>query len=146
LLDLIRQAEARSRAEPLAEASLDVGAKLRAAVAEALKRCPLSRYEVAGKLSLLVGRSISKDMLDAWTAGCDSHQCHRIPGEYLPALCVVTGSREPLQILAEAAGMFALPGPDALRAEIRQYEEKERAARAEKRKREVFLKEMEGKG
>jgi len=40
-------------------------------------------------------------------------------------------------------GRFSMPGPDALRSEIQKWAEQERKARAEKRKRELFLKEME---
>jgi hypothetical protein len=40
--------------------------------------------------------------------------------------------------LNEPAGIFGLPGPDAMRAEIQKYAGQERRARAEKRKREAF--------
>lgn len=49
-----------------------------------------------------------------------------------------------LDFLRRAAGLFTMPGPEALRAEIQRYAEEERRARAEKRKREMFLQEMEG--
>ncbi len=142
LFDILR--EARAAAPPPAdEGRLEVGEHLRAELRQALKHCPLSRWEVAGRMSTLLGREVSKYMIDAWTA--ESKEAHRFPAEYLPAFCEATGNREPLRVLAEAAGMFALPGPEALRAEIQRLAEKERQIRAEKRKREIFLKQMEGK-
>lgn len=92
-------------------------------------------------MSHLVGQEISKYMLDAWTA--ESKDGHRMPAEFLPAFCLVTEDRRPLGLLAENAGLFALPGPDALRSEIRKLEEEERRIKQERRKREMFLKEME---
>ncbi len=50
-----------------------------------------------------------------------------------------------MQVLNEIAGLFALPGADALRAEIQRLDEEERRIKAEKRKRSLFLNEIEGK-
>jgi hypothetical protein len=61
----------------------------------------------------------------------------------MPAFCRATGDNRPLRLLAEMAGLFALPGPDALRSEIRRLEEDAKQINAERRKRELFLKEME---
>lgn len=120
---------------------MNVSDRLRVAICAAMKGCPLSRWEVAGRMSHLLGCEISKYMLDAWTA--ESKDGHRFPAEYLPALCEVTGDRGPLKVLAETAGLFALPGPDALRSEIRRLEEEAKRINQERRKRELFLKEME---
>ena len=140
LFEAIRRVQ-ETTARPAAEGRLDVGKRLRAALREALKRCPLSRWEVAGRMSLLVGREVSKHMLDAYTA--ETKEAHRFPAEWLPAFCEATGSAEPLRVLAEAAGMFALPGPEALRAEVQRLREEEARIKRERRKRELFLKEME---
>ena len=107
----------------------------------AIKGCSLSRWEIAGKMSHLLGAEVSKFSLDAWTA--ESKEGHRMPAEYLPAFCQVTGDQGPLRILAEVAGLYALPGPDALRSEIRKLEEDSKRINQERRKRELFLKEME---
>lgn len=138
LLDGLRQSER----QPSSEGTLNVREHLRAAINEALKGCPLSRWEVAGKMSHLLGIEISKFMLDAWTA--ESKEGHRFPAEYLPAFCEVTGDRRPLSILASKAGLFALPGPDALRAEIQKLDEQTKKLQREKQKRLLFLKEMGG--
>lgn len=141
LLDLLQRAT-DLRDEPSTEGALCVQPRLSHAMTRAIKQSGLSRWEVAGKMSHLLGVEVTKAMLDSWTA--ESKEQHRPPAEYLPAFCAATGSREPLHILADAAGLFCLPGPDALRAEIQRLAEDERRVKAEKRKREMFLREMEG--
>lgn len=126
---------------PSGEGAANVGGGLRLALVEAIKGCPLSRWEIAGQMSHLLGQDVSKYSLDAWTA--ESKDGHRMPAEYLPAFCLATGDNRPLRLLAEMAGLFALPGPDALRSEIRRLEEDAKQINAERRKRELFLKEME---
>ena len=137
LLDELQNQEFREE-----EGRMNMRTQLRNAINSALKKCRLSRWEVAGKMSHLLGVEISKFMLDAWTA--ESKVEHRFPAEYLPAFCAVTGDNGPLSLLAEKAGLYALPGPDALRSEIQRIDEEAKRLAAEKRKRMQFLKEMEG--
>jgi hypothetical protein len=47
-------------------------------------------------------------------------------------------------MMGRLVGVFILPGPEALRAEIQRIEEDINKKQTEKRKRLVFLKEMEG--
>ena len=68
-----------------------------------------------------------------------------MPAEYVPAFCMATGNIETLRILAETAGLFCLQGPDALRSEIRKLDEEAKRVSIEKKKRVMFLREMEGK-
>ena len=119
---------------------LCVSAKLLCAVRDAIRNAPKSREVIADEISELTGSSVSVHQVNNWTA--ESHP-HRMPAELLPAFCKATGSLEPLRLLAEAAGVFTLPGPDALRAEIHKLDEESRKLAREKRKRELFLKEME---
>jgi len=121
--------------------NLNMQAVLRRALNQAIKGCPLSRWQIAGQMSDLLDQEISKYMIDAWTA--ESKDGHRFPAEYLPAFCQATGCQEPLRILAEAAGLFALPGPEVQRAKIQHHEEKIRKLQQEKKKMQLFLKEME---
>jgi hypothetical protein len=123
-------------------ASFDLDRQFRESISQALKDCPLSRYQVAARMSELVGGEITKTMLDSWTA--ESKEGHRFPAIFLPAFCEVTGCSEPLKIMGKPVGVFVLPGPDALRAEIQRSEEEINRKQAEKRKRLMFLKEMEG--
>ncbi len=141
LFDLLTQLQDEVKQDPADEGAANVRERLRLAMCAAIKQCPWSRWEIAGKMSHLLGQEISKYSLDAWTA--ESKDGHRLPAEYLPAFCQVTGDNGPLQMLAETAGLFALPGPDALRCEIRKLEEDSRRINQERRKRELFLKEME---
>ena len=143
LFDYIRTINDVRRGTRCNEGSMNVGDLLRRSINLAIKRCPLSRHQIAGEMSHLLGADITKAQIDAWTA--ESKDNYRIPASYLPAFCQVTGSTEPIEIISDAAGMYSMPGPDALRAEIQRYAEDEKRARAEKRKRETFLAEMVGR-
>ena len=140
LFDVIKECSARAP-EQAKEGELDIANTLRLALVEAIKQCPLSRHQIAGEMSHLLGVEVTKSTIDTWTA--ESKERHRIPAEYLPAFCRATGNREPIRLLAERGDMFAMPGPEALRAEIQRLNEEESKARAEKRKRMKFLEEME---
>lgn len=120
---------------------LNVQRCLRMAISEAIKRCPLSRWEIAAKMSELMDIEVSKYMIDAWTS--EAKDGHRFPAEYLPSFCVVTGSMNPLKVLSEAAGVFTLPGPEALRAEIQRLDEEAKRVSTEKKKRMLLLKELD---
>jgi hypothetical protein len=120
--------------------SFDIDRQFRESISTALKDCPLSRYQVAARMSELVGQEITKSMLDSWTA--ESKELHRFPAIFLPAFCEATGDAEPLRILGKICGIFILPGPEALRSEIRKLDEEIQKRQAEKKKRIIFLKEM----
>ncbi len=125
------------------EGSFNISEKLRVSMVQAIRSSSKDRFQIAGEMSHLVGRQITKMMIDSWTA--ESKPNNRPPADVLPAFCNVTSTTEPIEVLNEPAGIFGLPGPDALRAEIQKYSEQERRARAEKRKREMLLGEMERK-
>jgi len=141
LLELLRRA-AELEETGGSEGSAVVQPRLSQAMAEAIRRSGLSRWEAAGRMSHLLGREITKYMLDGWTA--ESKEGHRFPAEFLPAFCLAVGSRAVVRILADAAGLFVLPGPDALRAEVQKLREEELRLSRERKKREAFLREMEG--
>ncbi len=144
LFDILKQCQSdKSPQHAISSGSLNMQRILRNALYSAIKQSSLSRWEIAAKMSELIDQDISKYMLDAWTS--ESKEGHRFPAEYLPAFCLVTGCMEPFHVLSNAAGVFTMPGPDALRAEIQRLDEEVRRANAEKRKRVVFLKEMEGR-
>jgi hypothetical protein len=120
--------------------SFNIDRSFREAISAALKQCPLSRYQVAARMSELTDMDITKTMLDSWTA--DSKEQHRFPVIFLPAFCEAVGCTEPLKMIGALVGVFVLPGPEALRAEIRKLEEDIEHKHTEKRKRMLFLKEM----
>lgn len=140
LFDLLRQEQAeRQQSRP---GRLNITAQIQAAIKHAISHVPKSRETIADEMTELLGVKITDDTLYNWTAG--SHP-HRMPGEYYSAFCVVTGDTELIRIQAEAAGVFTLPGPDALRAEIQKLDEQTKELQAAKRKRQLFLQELEGK-
>jgi len=143
IFEILESTQVEISAQDNPPGSLDVDRQFREVVSEALRRCPLSRYQVVARMSELVGQDITKTMLDSWTA--ESKEGHRFPAFLLPAFCEATGSKEPLRYLGQMVGVFVLPGPEALRAEIRKIEEEIEKKQAEKRKRMSFLKEMETK-
>jgi len=141
LFDILKNYQETS-ADSAAAGSFDIDRQFRAAISEALKHCPLSRWQVAARMSELTGGEITKVMLDSWTA--ESKELHRFPAIFLPAFCEAAGRSEPLKMMGRLVGVFILPGPEALRAEIQRIEEDINKKQTEKRKRLVFLKEMEG--
>lgn len=110
----------------------------------AIKSCQLSRHQIAGEMSYLLGKNITKEQIDSWTRETDSPDLPKrhIPAEYLPAFCRATGSMAPIEVMGRTAGMFVLPGPDALRAEMQKLDEQIRELQAERKRRAMFLKEM----
>jgi len=120
---------------------LNIQYEFQGIITQCIKRCPLSRWQIAGRMSELLNQEITKYMLDSWTA--ESKEYHRFPAEYLPAFCEAVGSFEPLRILAEKANVFVVPGPEALRAEIRRLEEEIKRLQKERQKRQRFLQEVE---
>jgi hypothetical protein len=139
LFDLLSQDRAE-RAET-APGRLCISARLMTAVKLAVKQAPKSRETLCDEMSLLAGVDITINMLSSWCA--DSHP-HRLPAEYLPALCAATGSTEPMRIMAEASGLFALPGPDALRADMQRDVERKRELDRKIRQKEALIKALEG--
>ncbi len=138
LLELLKQEQAE-RAEQT-PGRLCCSSRLRAAVAAAVKAAPKSRETLADEMSELTGQLVTIHNLNSWIA--ESHP-HRLPAELLPALCRATGCDEPLRVLAETAGVFTLPGVDALRAEVQKLREDEQKISRERKRRELFLKELE---
>jgi hypothetical protein len=156
------------------EGQFKVVDRLRGAMRTAIKNSPLSRHQIGGEMSHLLGTTITKEMIDSWTRespespsprpspargegdccrpdargegeyrGTERQYGRHVPAEYLPAFCKVTDNVEPLRLMGQLVGLFVLPGPEALRAEIRKLEEEIGRIQKLKRKRETFLREME---
>jgi hypothetical protein len=139
LLDLLQQEQAQ-RAEQT-PGRMCVSARLQAAIKYAIKQAPKSRETLADEMTDLVGAEVTVHQINNWTS--ESHP-HRIPAELIPAFCTATGCNEPLRVLAEATGVYTLPGPDALRAEVQKLREEEQKVSRERKRRETFLRELEG--
>ena len=121
--------------------SMDMDSRLRTVISDCIKRCSLSRFGIAARMSELVGHEVSKSQLDSWS--CESKSGHRFPAAYIVPFCQAVGSNDLLKLMAEALGVFVLPGAEALRSEIKKLEEHISLKQKERRKRMSFLSEME---
>lgn len=152
LFEWVKQAEELTRqAENPRKGSLDIDTQLRAAISEDIKHAvdptgrEMSRFQVAARMSELVGREITASMLNNYTA--EAHDKHNFPCQLLPAFVIGTGGQHrTFEVLSRHAGFFALPGREALRAEIQRIDEDMKNLQAEKAKRRLFLKEIENGG
>lgn len=127
--------------------SLDFDSEFRAAVSFDLRHAQddtgreLSRAEVAAKMTDFTGSEITVSMLNNWSA--ESHERHRFPAQYLPAFVLASGSRRVFEVISRKAGLYALPGAEALRAEIQKdFEEIKNRKKAIQHK-TVLLKEID---
>lgn len=108
--------------------ALDVGLAVRHLISDLLKASPLNRFEIAARMSELLGHEITKNQLDAWTA--ESREGWRFPLEYLPAFEVAVETHQVTTWMADLRGCKVLVGKEALDAEIGKLERlKEEAAR-----------------
>jgi len=108
--------------------ALDVGLAVRHLISDLLKASPRNRFEIAARMSELLGHEISKHQLDSWTA--ESREGWRFPLEYLPAFEVAVETHQITGWLAGLRGCRVLAGKEALDAEIGKLErQKEDAAR-----------------
>lgn len=135
--------ELSSQTKILAAGSLDIDAEFRAAISEDIKNCSFSRYQITARMSEFIGQEITESMLYSWTA--ESKEKHRFPCQFLPAFIMATGGRRAFEVLSRKSGLFALPGPEALRSEIQRLDEEIKKKKSEKLKREMFLKEMDSR-
>jgi hypothetical protein len=74
------------------------------------------RYEIASKMSRLLGRDISKHMLDAYTA--ESREDHIPPFDTAIAFDLATGSNVLTEFAAKKLGARLSAGKDALDAKL----------------------------
>lgn len=138
LFALLSQDRAERAAVQVGRKSVSI--RLQAAVKTAVKQAPKSRETLADEMAELAGTKITVDMINGWLA--ESHP-HRLPAEFLPALCSATGSTEPLRIIAEASGLFTLAGPDALRADMQKDMEQKREIERKIRHKGALIKALE---
>lgn len=92
----------------------------------------LSREQIAIQISELLGREVTKDVIDSWTA--ESREgMNNMWAANLPAFCHVVGSIEPLRILADLNGCYVIQGPEALDLEMKKIEDQEKVLSERKR-------------
>ncbi len=114
---------------PSPVAGPELSTRLREALAEALasakETAGRDRYAVAAEMSRLMGRDMTKNMLDRYTA--PSADEWRFPLEALPALIAATGDTRIVTIIVEACGFKAMPGEATAIAELVALELQSRA-------------------
>lgn len=104
------------------EGALSLMMPFRDALGKAIKQCSnLSRYDIAARMSELVGRDISKNMLDKWTSS--DPEC-KMGAEYLAAFCHVTQSIEPFRVLLQSIGCDAVSHEQIDQLRLLQLEER----------------------
>ena len=104
---------------------------------------PLSRAQIAERMSKFLGVRITEGMTYNWTA--PSHP-HSLPAKYFHAFVQATGGqRRAVEVFSKHSNLYLQPGEEALRSEIQRLDEEEKRIRAEKQKRLLYLKMMEGK-
>lgn len=101
-----------------ADGSLSCRVEIAYAMSAALKG--YDRFDVAAKMSRLLGREISKFMLDAYTA--ESREDHIPPLDTAIAFDIATGTQTLTNLSAAKIGARLLIGKDALHAELGKLE------------------------
>lgn len=104
------------RAPAATEGALNYTTELCHLLSDALKRSPRSRYEVAARMSELLGHEVTKYQIDSWTA--ESRDGHRFPFEYAAAFEAAIESYCLSDLLALKRGCRVLRGEEALLAEL----------------------------
>lgn len=103
----------------------------RFAEARAEKRLAGDRYEVAARMSRILGRDVTKHILDAYAAA--SKETHVPNLAFSIAFDRATEQRELLELHAELCGCGVLVGSDNLRAEVLAIEIQEEELRKKKK-------------
>lgn len=85
-------------------------------MSEALKNSPFDRYEVAARMSRMLGHEVSVNMLNAYTA--ESRDTHNITLERAIAFDAATEAYSLLKFHADKRGCRVLVGKEALLAEL----------------------------
>ncbi len=122
---------------PSEEGSMDISLLLKDSLSRAMRNTDLSRWQIAARISELVGRTLSKEMLDAYVA--ESKEGHNFPAKYLPGFCIVCDTLEPLAVLAGAVGGSVLGPKDAEFVEIARMEREKAELEDQIRKKKVKL-------
>ncbi len=123
IFDFVKENEALKETA-LQPGSFNISNQLRGELSEGLRRSGMSRFEIAAKMSELVGTEITKSQLDSWTA--ESKEYHRFPAEYLPAFCQVTGHKDLLRMMVKLIHCYLLESEEALLAELGRIDQTKR--------------------
>lgn len=101
---------------PQTPGSMNYSCEIAHVMSDALKACPYDRYEVAARMSRLLGSEVSVNMLNAYTA--ESRETHNITLERAIAFDAATEGYALLKFMADKRGCRVLVGKEALLAEL----------------------------
>ena len=101
---------------PSAPGSLSCRAEIAGVMSEALRECEFDRFEVAARMSRLLGREISKHMLDAYTS--ESRETHIPPLDVAIAFDKATEGFALANFYASKLGSRINVGEDVLLTEL----------------------------
>jgi len=104
------------RAAPTTPGAINYSREIAAVMSEALKDCPYDRYEIAARMSRMLGREVPLSMLNAYCA--ESHEQHNISFERAIAFDAATDGFALLNFYAAKRGCRVMVGQDALLAEL----------------------------
>ena len=96
--------------------AMDLQVRIATAMSAAMKVCAFDRYEVAMRISRILGRDVTKNMLDAYAA--PSKETHIPNLEFCIAFDASTEQNALLQLYAKLRGCGVLVGNDTVRAEL----------------------------
>lgn len=108
----------------------NLASQIARATGRALRACPLSRDEIAIRMSDYLGEEVSKNMLDAYAS--EAREAHRITLERFIALIAVTEQHGLLGFVAEQFGLVVIPERYSDLIELHFIEEQERRLAARK--------------
>ncbi|OUN00481.1 MAG: hypothetical protein BAA04_08255 [Firmicutes bacterium ZCTH02-B6] len=140
LFDVLQDAATKMTPTEPAPGSMDMGSCIRQSISEAIRRSGLKRWEIAGRMSELLGVEITESMLNAWSA--ESREDRRFPAEYLAAFCYVTGDREILRAIARKVHCWLLESEEAVMAELGRINWQRQQLAAREREVKAYLAEM----
>ncbi len=104
--------------------SLAINKEFRQAISDAIKKSQYSREQIVEKIEFLTGIRFSKHILDQSTSNKIEY---RFPAEVLHAFCLITGSIEPLKILANSIGCEVITPEETKEIRLfRLYQEKKK--------------------
>ncbi len=124
IFDLIKEVskkQAEVSSAPSIRGKESIDAAVRTLISDALKKCSLSRFEVAAKMSEALGVEITKSQLDSWSA--ESKENHRFPLVYTGAFCHATINKSLARYMAQLCEGYFIEGEDAIRLELGKIEE-----------------------
>lgn len=117
--------------------AMDLKVRIAHAMSRAMKNCKCDRYEIAARMGRVLGRDVSKNMLDAYAAA--SKESHIPNLSFCIAFDQATEQNELLNLYAALRGCSVLVGADTLRAELLQLEMQEADIRRRRRELKNFL-------